>query len=374
MVCPGSMDHVMKRHLRRLNLWLALGLLLGLAAVAQAQLKLTAGQLVDFIKSSLQLKHDDFKVAEYVKKVKLSDKLDARTVEMLQGLGAGPRTVTALKALMTESSALAAAPPPPPKPVYVPPPPPSAIEQKEILADITESALNYSRNLPNFICLQVTRRYYDQGGKGNFALQDTIAESLTYYEQKEEYKVVSKNGIPVTGMKHEAMGGTTSSGEFGSMLNEIFEPSSNTSFDWDRWATLRGKRMHVYSYRVPLETSKYTIYADEVKRRITVGYHGFIYADREAKTVMRITMQADDIPADYPVQDVQLDLNYDYTTISGEKFLLPLKSEIRSKGGRYLTKNETEFRLYNKYGTESQIKFDVPDALPDDQTKEQPGK
>src|ERR1019366_6373921 len=172
---------VMKRYLRHLCL------LLALASLAQAQLKLTADQLVSFIKSSLQLKHDDVKVAEYIKKIKLSDKLDARTVEMLQGMGAGPRTVTALKALMTESSALAAAPPPPPKPVYVPPPPPTAIEQKEILAEITESALNYSRNLPNFICLQVTRRYYDQGGKGNFALQDTIAESLTYYEQKEEY-------------------------------------------------------------------------------------------------------------------------------------------------------------------------------------------
>ncbi len=349
-------------------------LFLLLAVAAHAQMKLTSDQLVSFIKSSLQLKHDDVKVAEYVKKIKLSDKLEARTVEMLQGMGAGPRTVTALKALMTESSALAAAPPPPPKPVYVPPPPPNSIEQKAILAEITDSALNYSRNLPNFICLQVTRRYFDQGGKGNFSLMDTIAESLTYYEQKEEYKVVSKNGIPVTGMKHEQMGGATSSGEFGSMLSEIFEPSSSTSFEWDRWATLRGKRMHVYSFRVPQATSKYTIYADSVKRQILVGYHGLIYADRDTKMVMRITMEADDIPADFPVQEVALDLNYDYTTISGERFLLPMKSELHSKEGRYLTKNETEFRLYNKYGTESQIKFDVPDALPDEQTKEQPAR
>jgi hypothetical protein len=345
-----------------------------LAVIAPAQMKLTSDQLVSFIKSSLQLKHDDVKVAEYVKKIKLSDKLDARTVEMLQGLGAGPRTVTALKALMTESSTLAAAPAPAPKPVYTPPPPPSSIEQKQILADVTESALNYSRNLPNFICLQVTRRYFDQGGQGNFRLADTIAESLTYYEQKEEYKVVSKDGIPVTGMKHEGLGGSTSSGEFGSMLNEIFAPSSNTSFEWERWATLRGKRMHVFSFRVPQETSKYTIYADSVKRQILVGYHGLVYADRETKMVMRITMQADDIPVDFPVQEVALDLNYDYTTIAGEKFLLPMKSELHSKEGRFLTKNESEFRMYNKYGTESQIKFDVPDALPEDQTTEQPAR
>jgi hypothetical protein len=284
---------------------------------------------------------------------------------------------------MTESSALPAAAPPPPKPVYVPPPPPSSIEQKEILAQITDAALNYSSNLPNFICLQVTRRYVAPTGKENFALQDTIAERLSYFEQKEDYKVVSKNGVPVTGMKHEQMGGASSSGEFGSMLREIFSPESNTSFEWERWATLRGKRMYVYTFRVPQETSKYTIYSEAVKRTIIVGYHGLIYAQAKSRTedandkpymVMRLTMSADNIPADFPVQEVDLDLNYDYTDIAGQTFLLPLKSELHSKDGRYLVKNETEFRLYNKFGTSSEIQFDVPDALPEDQTKEQPVK
>ena len=84
---------------------------------------------------------------------------------------------------------------------------------------------------------------------------------------------------------------------------------------------------------------------------ITAGYHGLIYADRDTKNVMRITMFADDIPADFPVQEVNLDLNYDITSISGQEFLLPLKSELHSKDGRYLTRNETEFRNYNKYGS-----------------------
>jgi hypothetical protein len=38
-------------------------------------------------------------------------------------------------------------------------------------------------------------------------------------------------------------------------------------------------------------------------------------------------------------------------------------------------KNEVEFRLYNRFGTESNIQLgDVPDALPEDSTKEQPAK
>src|SRR5579863_1156001 len=174
-------------------------LLLALSVAATAQMSMTVDQLVSFIKSSVQLKQDDRKVADYVKKIKLSNKLDARTVETLQGMGAGPQTVIALRLLITESSGLAAPPPPAPKLVVVGPPPPDSIEQKKILAEITESALNYTKSLPNFICMQVTRRYADVSGKGDYyRLLDTIAEKLSYFEQKEDYKVVSKNNIPVT--------------------------------------------------------------------------------------------------------------------------------------------------------------------------------
>ena len=37
-----------------------------------------------------------------------------------------------------------------------------------------------------------------------------------------------------------------------------------------------------------------------------------------------------------------------------------------------MTKNDIEFRLYRKFGTETSIKFETPDALPEDQTKEKP--
>ncbi len=351
--------------------------LLALAVAAAAQMSMTVDQLVSFIKSSLQLKHDDRQLAAYIKKVKLSNKLDARTVETLQGMGAGPSTVAALRLLITESSSLAAPPPPAPKPVVVGPPPPDSIEQKKILAEITESALNYTKSLPNFICMQVTRRYADASGMENYRLMDTIAEKLSYFEQKEDYKLVSRNNIPVTtNLKHDQLDGATSSGEFGSMLLDIFSPESETQFDWERWATLRGRRMYVFSFRVEQSRSKYSIRygrgADE--RTIVAGYHGLIYADRDTHMVMRIKMECD-MPVTFPIQSVDLDLNYDFSNISGQPFLLPLKSELHSREGKLLVKNETEFRLYNKFGAEATIQFgDTPEPLPENQTKEEPLK
>ncbi len=358
--------------------WTArLGLLVVLSLGAQAQSKLTVDQLVSFVRSSVQLRHDDRQIAGFIRKnVKLSNRLDARMVEELQGMGAGPQTVAALKGLITETASLAPAPPPAAKPVVTGPPAPDSIEQKRILAEITENARNYTKGLPNFICLQVTRRYGDNSGLENYRLIDTIAERLTYNEQKEDYKVVSINGVPTTGgVKHEQMGGASSSGEFGSILKEIFAPETETEFDWERWATLRGKRMYVFSFRVRQLRSQYSIYADAVKRTIIVGYHGLVYADRNTNMVMRIKLEAENLPVDFPIQSVDLDLNYDVTKISGQEYLLPLKSEIRSREGRFLVKNEVEFRLYNRFGAETNIQFgDVPDALPEDTTKEQPAK
>ena len=39
-----------------------------------------------------------------------------------------------------------------------------------------------------------------------------------------------------------------------------------------------------------------------------------------------------------------------------------------------LSKNDNEFHLYHKYSSESEIKYDTPDPIPDSQTREQPQK
>jgi hypothetical protein len=339
-------------------------LLLALRAAASAQVKMTVEQLEGFVKSSVQLHEDDRKVAETVKKIQLSNQLDAHMVESLQTLGAGRLTVAALKALMADSASLPAAPAPPPKISAAPAPmaAPGPAQKKEVLAAVTENALNYSDSLPNFICLQVTQRYVDRSGGDHFVATDKIAERLSYFEHKEDYKVISVNDAPVTNRKHEQLGGATSSGEFGSMLREIFDPASQTEFQWERWGKLRDHIMHVFSFRVRLENSQYRITAEDVKRTITVGYHGLIYADRDSRSVMRITMEADDIPADFPIRSASETLDYDSIAISGEKFILPLKVQMQMRDGKSAMKNEAAFRLYNKFGADTSITFDASDS------------
>jgi hypothetical protein len=90
--------------------------------------------------------------------------------------------------------------------------------------------------------------------------------------------------------------------------------------------------------------------------------------------VLRITTEAVDIPSSFPVQEAREVLDYEYVRIADRDYLLPLKAVVRMRHDKALNKNDVEFRMYRKFSAEADIKFDTPDPLPEDQTKEQPPK
>jgi hypothetical protein len=338
----------------------------------------TVEQIKQFIQSAIQLKNPDKEVAETLRKMKLSERLDLDTVETLQGEGAGPKTIAVLKELATESASLPVAKPPAPKPAPVLPPPPSSEEQAKLIAEVRDYAINYSKRLPDFICLEQTRRYVDTTGREAWRQADVLTAKLSYFNQKEDYKLLSQNDRVITNESYASVGGALSMGDFGTTMRDIFDPQSHASLEWERWTTLRQRRTHVFSFRVPLEFSRYTIeYQGEDKndtRRITVGYHGSVFVDRDLSTIVRITQEADNIPPTFPVKEAKETLDYDFTKIGDSEFFLPLVATVRMQSDRVWTKNEKEFRLYRKFSADAVIKFDGQDLppLPDEKTKEQP--
>jgi hypothetical protein len=97
-----------------------------LAAMGQS---LTIEKLLSFLQSSERMikegKMTDRELASYLSKVRLTERLDDRTIEDLEGsTKIGPKTLEALHALRDRSQALAAAKPilPEDKPTPNPPP------------------------------------------------------------------------------------------------------------------------------------------------------------------------------------------------------------------------------------------------------------
>jgi hypothetical protein len=340
-----------------------------LSGLAMAQRPMTVAEVIAFVDSQIKLKGDDKSTADFLQHVKLTEKLEIREVENLQGRGAGVKTLQALRKLSEDSASLAAAPPPPKPPP--PTPPPSAEEQAAILAAIKDYALSYTKNLPNYVCIQTTRRRIEPTERGYAPQGDEVQELLSFVDGKESYKVEMVNGKSKPDLKHEQLGGVVTSGEFGRLMSSIFDPDSGTDFRWDHWATLRGKLMYVFAYSVPKEKG-YDMYHGESKRQYTSAYNGLIYADVKTKIIMEIQMETVGIPADYPIHEVKIKLDYAPTKIADQEYVLPYHFELTSKEVRADTTNRADYRLYQKFGAESGITFGDIAPIPEDQLKEQP--
>jgi len=358
---------------------------LTLAASAES---LSISQLLRFLQSSSTLiqqgKMTDKELSGFLARVKLTERLDDRTLEDIQGqISLGPKTLQALHKLRDDSQSLAAgaplAEPAKPKPI----PPPSSEEQAAIISDVREYALNYTDNLPDFICTQVTRRFGaaapgtrwggPAGGDPHWQSLDTLQIRLSFFQKKEQYKVVLMNNTLVN-KDYSEVGGSKSFGEFGSMLQQIFERSTEARFEWDHWGTLRGKRVMAFQYHVRLDRSKYQLVVEDSHEHVITAYHGLVEVEPDTHAVLRVTTEAENIPPEFPIKKAQDVLDYDYTDLSGHTFLLPLKAQVLLAGGDFLNRLDEEFRLYRKYSAESDIKFDADPLapLPDDKTKESP--
>jgi len=386
-----------------LNMWLRSFLICLTAGVLLAQTQMNVEQLVEFVKSELALhQHSDKQIAAGVRQIQLTEKLTDKTIIDLQAQGAGQKTVEALKIQRdltanmkfpthdaTSSPATA-----PDQPVSTqdaspslttkatPIPPPSSVRQEEIRQSIADYAMNYTKNLPNFFCVEVTRQFVDPNGGSSYRNAGVILARVGYNEGQEHYNVYSVNSklVDETSMDSLKTGGATSTGEFYSLMKTIFDPQSQAEFAWDHWATIRGRRMAVFSYFIDSAHSSYYIHYGATKdddQRIVTAFRGLIYADPNTGEISRIKFEAVDIPRTFPVSATSEILDYDLTDISGQQFVVPLAAKLYMKAGRESTKNEIEFRMYRKFEAGSTIKYDLdpnapPPALPDNATEEKP--
>jgi hypothetical protein len=247
----------------------------------------------------------------------------------------------------------------------------------QMLESIRLSALQYTKNLPDFICTQTTRRRVadasgfpagmtgvSTGGRGVLSMtsgissagNDTIEEHLTFYDRSEHYEVISVNGEKASGMNHLQFAGAVSAGEFGSALENIFEPTTNTTFSWDRDSSMKGRRVHVLSFRVPKEHGNLVMYR-RGDQEILVPYSGRVFFDAENMDVLKIASELE-LPAGFPIKMAQTTVEYRPVEIAGKSFNLPFQSEVRLQDSSYLYVNEIEFRKYHKFSVQSTIHYD----------------
>ncbi len=230
----------------------------------------------------------------------------------------------------------------------------------QFLEEVRSTAMAYTENLPNFICTQITQRYLRRLPKTGWVRVDNFVAELTYYDKQEHYKLVSVgNRTAASDATLESLKGTTSTGEFGSSLNYLFDPATGTQFRFEGIDHSRGSPTVRVGFRVPKKTSKRSIIFKEgtTELGVVTPYRGRCWIDPDSLQVVQIKERAYRIPDTFPITRSEGSTQYDRVEIAGQQHWLPVRAEVllENRTARLHTRNVIQFKQYRKFGSE--VKF-----------------
>jgi len=267
---------------------------------------------------------------------------------------------------------------------------PPAKEGLDLLERTRTATLGAAKQMPDYLVKQQITRSRALGTTSNWNVYDRLSIAVSYRQTiGEQYKLLSVNGMPPNVDEQEGstygdkLGGTTSSGEYVSMLSELFEPATRADFEMVDTDTLRAHHTVVYEYEVKREFSKQTLKfqasVDSAPLETIVGYRGRIWVDASDNRVLRLETISVEIPAGFPITAAKSVIDYDWVSINEVSHLLPSRAviELTSHLGVQTeqTRNDILFRGYRKFGTEVKITdIDEKDFPPDKPEETDPNK
>ncbi|HEY3738236.1 MAG TPA: hypothetical protein VGL53_00255 [Bryobacteraceae bacterium] len=236
--------------------------------------------------------------------------------------------------------------------------PPSAdqVTRDTFIDQARDVAQNFVETLPDYTVKQFTTRFQSDNPRVNWQPLDNVSAEVVYEHGKESYKNILVNGKPPKGKIEDS--GSWSTGEFGSVLRDLFSPYTAADFVPNGNATIVNRSARVYKFSVEQPNSHWRIVGPA--QSYMPAFKGTVWIDKENFRVLRIEMQTRNMPKDFSFDTVESTLDYDYIRLGGVKdFLLPVHAEnlICVRGSSTCSKNVIDFRNYRKFGAETTIIF-----------------
>jgi hypothetical protein len=232
-------------------------------------------------------------------------------------------------------------------PMPSPAPPQSLIERAR------EAAWQFSQKLPNFVCQEFMSRYTQLGRQEKKPL-DLVSAEIIYEDGQESYRNV-KIDNRATDKPLQEIDGSWSTGEFASILLQLFHPDTHAQFRSGGASTISGSSAQVYDFEVQRENSRWMVHAGS--QTLAAAYQGSVWVDPSTARVLRIEMQARNLPSDFEMSSVETAVDYSYVRIGETTVLLPVHAEALGceRSSNYCSHNIIDFRNYHEFKSQITI-------------------
>jgi hypothetical protein len=221
----------------------------------------------------------------------------------------------------------------------------------------SEAAMDFTESLPNYFCQEMIARFQSETNPANWRALDVVGTTVVYENGKEDYRDVAVNGKPVK-KKLEEIGGAWSTGEFGTLLIDLFSPATVADFRYRKDSRIAGISAKEYDFSVKRENSHWNIHYGG--QSFMPAYGGTVWIDPATARVMRVEMQAKSFPDEFPTDHVESAVDYEYVRLGDSRqYLLPVHAETLGcqRSSNFCSRNTIDFRNYKKYSGESSIQY-----------------
>ena len=249
-------------------------------------------------------------------------------------------------------------------------PAPAPPKADPFLDQVRQTALEFTESLPNYLCKQVTARYQSERRPPSWQALDIVSAAVVYEDGRESYHDIRINDKPVK-KAMDAIPGSRSRGEFGTTLRDLFSPATAAAFRYRRQSTAAGLPASVYDFQVDQAHSHWE---NRVAGQLVFpAYKGSVWIDKQTHRVLRIEMQARNLPEEFPLDASEWVVDYEFVRIGPGRYLLPIHAENLAcfRGGSQCVRNTTDFRNYRRFTSESQI-MTIDSTVSFEEEEEQP--
>jgi hypothetical protein len=237
-----------------------------------------------------------------------------------------------------------------------------------LLARIKLHMSDVLTRLPNYTCLETIERSTRSSAKKRYDLVDALQIEVAMVEGKELFSWPGEREFKERELREIVPTGAIANGSFALHARTIFL-SSRPVIKYRGDEPLNGRNTARFDFEIARASSGFHIRVGPIEG--IAGQKGTFWVDRESLDLIRLNVEAIEIPDYLPLSSSTESLLYERAKIGESDFLLPKQSElvmIDDKGNA--SRNVINFSRCRQYSGESTVTFgDVPETAPAPEVK-----
>ncbi len=217
------------------------------------------------------------------------------------------------------------------------------------------------KHVAKFTCLETIRRTDLARNQRSIKDQDAIQVEVAVGGGREVFSWPGQNNFSDSELGQIVGHGMLATGLFQSMVNTVFAGNA-AAIHWIGESALHGHPAYRFRYKVPSFLSRWQV--DWLGARGTVGEEGEFWVDASQFTLLRLAVDAVDIPPALPLQHMGIVIDYRPESIGTAKTLLPESAAIvAAEWSGALHRAEVSFSHCRVFGAESTLLLSAADLV-----------